>query len=195
MGIPGIPKSPMGIAGLAVAGASSFLPTPFSLRTIGSIKADVTFEERHEDSLTITDHPVEQGASITDHAYLNPVTVEIKVGFKPQTGVLSAVGSLFANGGVPYLNQVYQNVLALQKNRTLNVIMTGKRVYTNMLVERIVCVTDRDTENVLRMTISCRQLILVQTMAVTIAPNSSMANPAKNGSVPNLGQKTLAPVA
>ncbi len=195
MGIPGVPKSPMGIAGLAVAGASSFVPTPFSLRTIGSIKADVTFEERHEDSLTITDHPVEQGASITDHAYLNPVTVEIKVGFKPQTGLLAAASSLFSSGGVPYLNQVYQNVLALQKNRVLNVIMTGKRLYTNMLIERVSCVTDRDTENVLRLTISCRQVIIVQTQAVTFAPNSNMANPAKTGAVQNLGQKSLVPVA
>ncbi|MEC4682382.1 MAG: hypothetical protein VST70_01690 [Nitrospirota bacterium] len=194
MPIPGTPTSPLATGNLALAGASGFLSTPFSLRTIGSIKADVTFEERHEDSLTITDHPVEQGASITDHAFLNPVSVEIKVGFKPKTGLLMAANFL-TSGGVPYLNQVYQNVLNLQKSRVLNVVMTGKRLYTNMLVERITCVTDRDTENVLRLTISCRQAIIVQTQAVTFAPNSSMSAPQKTGSVQNLGQKSLVPAS
>ena len=96
---------------------------------------------------------------------------------------------------MPYLNQVYQNVLNLQKNRVLNVVMTGKRLYINMLVERVACVTDPDTEHVLRLTISCRQLTIVQTQAVAVPPNSSMANPAKTGSVANLGQKSLVAVA
>lgn len=190
MAIPGLPTSTASIANLAAAAALNLVPPSFSLRTIGSIKADVTFEERHEDTLTITDHPVEQGSVISDHAYLNPVTVEIKIGFRPKTGVMAAI-NLLTSGGVPYLNQVYQNVLNLQKNRVLNTIMTGKRLYTNMLIERIACVTDRDTENVLMLTLSCRQLIIVQTQAVTFAPNSNMGSPQKTGAVQNLGQKSL----
>ena len=192
MTTPGIPTSPAAIANLAAAAALNLVPPAFSLRSIGSIQADVTFEERHEDTLTITDHPVEQGAVISDHAYLNPVTLEIKIGFRPKTGVMAAI-NLLTSGGVPYLNQVYQNVLALQKNRVLNVIMTGKRLYANMLVERIACVTDKDTENVLMLTLSCRQLIIVQTQAVTFAPDSNMASPQKTGAVQNLGQKSLIP--
>ncbi len=190
MAIPGIPTSAGGIASLAVATGASFFPTAVSSRSIGSIKANVTFEESHEDTLTVTDHPVEQGATISDHAFLNPVTVEIYIGFTPP-GAFAAALNLLTTGGVPYLNQIYQNVLALQKNRVLNVIMTGKRLYTNMIIERISVQTDIDTENVLKLRLSCRQIIIVQTQATTIPSNSVMANPAKTGSVQNLGTKTL----
>ena len=190
MAIPGLPKSPGGIASLALATGASFFPNQVSSRAIGSIKADVTFTEHHRDTLTITDHPVEQGATISDHAYLNPVTVDIHVGFRAPSMISSAL-SLFSSNGVPYLNQVYQNVLNLQKNRVLNVIMTGKRLYTNMIVEEIEVLTDIDTENVLKLLLRCRQIIIVQTQATSLPPNSVMANPAKTGSVQNLGTKTL----
>lgn len=199
MALPGVPSTPAGIATLAATGLAALLPGPFSLRTIGSIKADVTFEERHEDTLEVTDHPVEQGASITDHAYLNPVSVEIKIGFKPQSAAGAALGSLTSalsgKKPIPYLNQVYQNVLALQKNRILQVIMTGKRVYTNMIIQSITCVTDVETENVLKLTLRCRQVIIVSTQAFSLPPASSMANPAKTAPTVSGGLKTLMPVA
>lgn len=36
---------------------------------IGPITTHVTIEENHVDDLVITKHPVEQGATITDHAF------------------------------------------------------------------------------------------------------------------------------
>ena len=56
-----------GIAGSAVTAAiQSIFVRP---RSIGGFTADVTIEERHEDSLVVTQHPVETGSSIADHAY------------------------------------------------------------------------------------------------------------------------------
>lgn len=51
------------------------------VRVIGTIIPDVVVEEHHRDQLVITDHPVERGAAISDHAFKLPVEVEIRCGF------------------------------------------------------------------------------------------------------------------
>jgi uncharacterized membrane protein len=46
-------------------------------RYMGPFVAQVTVEEIHTDELEITDHPVETGARITDHAFMRPAEVAI----------------------------------------------------------------------------------------------------------------------
>lgn len=43
--------------------------------------AQVTIEETHRDTLVITDHPVEFGANITDHAFKQPVSLVLRYGW------------------------------------------------------------------------------------------------------------------
>ena len=42
------------------------------VRSIGTVIPDVVIEEAHRDELIITQHPVEKGATITDHAFARP---------------------------------------------------------------------------------------------------------------------------
>lgn len=46
-------------------------------RSIGPIVAQVTIQEVHQDTLEITDHPVEMGAVISDHAFKRPAELII----------------------------------------------------------------------------------------------------------------------
>ena len=55
---------------------SIFLASP--TRQIGGIMMDITIEEEGTDELTITEHPVEQGAAISDHAYKEPARLRIR---------------------------------------------------------------------------------------------------------------------
>ena len=50
-------------------------------RQIGTIIPEVVIEEMHRDRLIITDHPVESGAAISDHAFKMPVEVDMRVGW------------------------------------------------------------------------------------------------------------------
>lgn len=43
-----------------------------------TLVAQITIEEHHTDELQITDHPVESGAPITDHAFMHPREVRIR---------------------------------------------------------------------------------------------------------------------
>ena len=62
-------------------------------RSIGStsdgdaamLVANVTIEESHHDELEITDHPVERGSNISDHAYKRPNEVTVLVAWSNST--------------------------------------------------------------------------------------------------------------
>jgi hypothetical protein len=119
-------------------------------RSIGDIQLECTVEERHEDTLTITEHPVQSGAAISDHAYKNPMTVTITAGMSGKTGE-----------SVP--KETYDKLLELQESREPFNIVTGKRDYENMLIQSISVTTDGDSENVLLATLDCREVIIVET--------------------------------
>ena len=70
-------------------------------RSIGTLIADITVEERHVDELKITTHPVEAGAAITDHAYQMPRELTVRCSWsnstpKPANSVFGGVAGNLA---------------------------------------------------------------------------------------------------
>lgn len=148
-------------------------------RNIGGFTADVTIAEEHTDELTITEHPVEQGASISDHAYKSPMRVVIRVGYSNS--------SQGAGGDPGYVTAQYQNFLTLQATRQPFAIVTGKRRYSNMLVQSLAVTTDQTTENALLLTVTCREVIIVATQTATVPPADQHASPQKTAPVTSTG--------
>jgi hypothetical protein len=130
-------------------------------RSIGGIVAQITIEEQGTDELQITDHPVEQGSPISDHAFKRPVTLNINAGWSVATAY-----DLSAESGV------YGLLLSWQAALMPFDVITGKRHYTNMLIERLVVTTDQHSEFALMAQISCRQVIIVGTQTVATASMS-----------------------
>jgi hypothetical protein len=147
-------------------------------RSLGPITALLFFEERGTDKLTITRHPVEQGASITDHAYQEPAQVMLRAGATNSAG-----------GDEGYVTALYAQILALQASRSAFSIQTGKRLFTNMLIESLELTTDEKTEAALALNIACTQIIIVQTGVVSVPPSDVQANPAKTAAIQNSGTK------
>lgn len=154
--------------------------------TSASFQADAVIEERHEDTLVITDHPVEQGSVITDNAYKNPATVDV-------TFVWSGGSPQNSSGDNLFLQTLYQKLLQLQASRTLLQVFTGKRVYKNMLAEVMGVDTDRSTENALRVRVTFREVLLVTTQLVQIPDQANMLLPQSTAPVQNLGPQQLGP--
>lgn len=182
---------------------------------------DATIEEVHTDDLEITEHPVEQGAAISDHAFKRPAEVVITAGWSDSpnnsgiantligaaananSAVQAVIGAAELVGGVlNVLNgstgvspsvQAYNTLLGYQQNRLLFTIYTGKRTYQNMVVKSLVTTTDQKTENAAIIRITCRQILMAVTQTVTVPDSSVMANPQKNGSTVNMGIQSLLP--
>jgi hypothetical protein len=152
-------------------------------RRIKGIVPQVVIEEKHRDELVITNHPVQNGANITDHAYKNPAMVSLRYGW-------SNSGALFSlDLGAPSVDDVYDMLLSLQESRQPFDLVTGRRSYSNMLIRSLDLVTDRTTENSIVVEVLLQQIIIVETQASTLKSASVMADPSSTAPVNNAGVK------
>ena len=150
-------------------------------RSIGELIADVTVEEQHTDELEITEHPVEQGAAIHDHAYKKPMTVTIR------GGVTDAKDG--GDGSEQPSKEFYDKLVDLQAKREPFDIVTGKRKYKNMLIKSLSATSDADTENCLIFEAECQEVIIVATRVTSVPPRAKHKNPKKTGATEDKGQK------
>jgi hypothetical protein len=151
------------------------------LRSVGAIIADVTVRESGIDRLTITQHPVEYGASITDHAFKEPCELTIQVGFSDSGNY---------DG---YASDAYAEFLALQQTLYPVDVYTGKRFYPNMMPTVLATETDETSEHVLNLTVSMKEIIFVVLSTSTLPPSSDQASPQDTASPANAGQQQLQP--
>jgi hypothetical protein len=154
-------------------------------RSIGGFPAQVVIEEVERDELTITEHPVEQGAPIADHAFKRPSEVTIRAGWSA-----TEAGDLSADGG-----GIYSILLRMQAALQPFNVFTGKRSYKDMLIASLIVETDEKSEFALMATITCRQIILVSTSTTSVSGSSSDAanhtDPASTGPGVNNGSQQM----
>lgn len=160
----------------------SFLSEPITLkflrgvqRKIGSINVNVVLTETTNDTLTITKQPVQQGASITDHAYKEPTVFSMQI--------------LFRDNLALSLSKIYEQLLALQVDRVPFEVVTPKRVYKNMLLGVLTQTTDKSTENCLAISVSFQEVIIVK-VSTTQVPRQKQKAPATTGATENAGKKS-----
>lgn len=163
-------------------------------RKIGVIIPDVVVSEKHSDTLEITEHPVETGAAISDHAYKRPSEVVMEVGFAGGGALLDFASSLTSTsllGMSP--RETYQKLLDLQSSRTPFDVVTGKRIYKNMLIRALEVTTDKATENVLSAVLTMREVIITSTQTVQVADKTEMKNGTETSKTEDTGLKTTVP--
>lgn len=157
----------------------SFALLKTGTRQIGALIPDVVIREISKDEMVITDHPVERGAAISDHAFFRPSEIEMQIAWSDSTG-----------GYVGYARDAYEQLIALQRQREPFEVTTGSRQYQNMLVSSIALTKDEKTENIALISVRLREVRITSTQT-TGAPNSAQANPAKTGETANVGQQQL----
>lgn len=119
-------------------------------RKIGAIPVTVVTGEDHESEVTITQVPVEFGADITDHAYVEPKSVTIK----------GVIGPGF-KGGSSSAAAGYQALVRYQESRVPFTLITGLAFYRNMLIQKISVPRNTDNASVLEFTATLQQVLIV----------------------------------
>jgi hypothetical protein len=153
---------------------------------VGVITADAVLTERHHDESEITHHPVEQGSVISDHVYKLPARLDLSYAWAP--------ASQFNSSNDPgFLNSLYGKMLQLQANVTLFRVVTGKRIYENMVIRSLSVVTDKETENVLDLNVELEEILMAVTSSSTISAMSQQSLPQKTAPVIPQGQVNLQP--
>lgn len=160
-------------------------------RKIGLIVPSVVISEKHSDTMEITEHPVEVGSAISDHAYRRPSEVVMQVGFAGGGSLLDLLDTTsFGLSAGLSPREVYQNLLDIQNSRVPFDVVTGKRLYSNMLIRAMEVTTERSTENVLSAVLTLREVIITSTTTSQVAAKADMKEGANTSAVQNSGVKT-----
>lgn len=164
-------------------------------RQIGYLVPDVVIKEAHTDSLTLTSHPVESGAAISDHAWVEPATLEMSVAFSANSTLidLTETSSVRIGSGLS-ITESYNALLELQRQRKPLDVVTGKRSYSNMLISKIAVTTSVDSEYALLVDLTLTEVIITRSRTVRAADKASMQQGVATADVENSGKKVTRPV-
>jgi len=172
-----------GVRAMAIYGESPFserdIPELVGVQTnIAGYFFDAVLKTDHSDRLKITEHPVESGASITDHAFKEPRELSMEIG-------MSDVCTSFIDGQFAQKDSrsisAYDILTQLQDSRIPLRVYTRLGVYDNMLIEIITSPDDYKTLFGLRVSIGFREILVVTTATITL-PNRTSNAPNKTGS-------------
>jgi hypothetical protein len=191
------------VSGLTAAGGASIIPGVLAAplfqfanraveqvlitrpRAIGLLVPNVVVEENHRDELSVTEHPIERGAAISDHFYKRPAEVTMRAAWSNS--------SPFGDGTENYAQFMYDQLLRLQVSGEPFNLVTGKRLYRNMMMIQLQAQTDARFEYALMATAIFREVLIVDTQATTLPPQENQALPEKTAPVIDNGTKS--PVA
>lgn len=123
----------------------------------------------HERKLTITQNPVETGASVVDHAYVNPSTVTMKI-------MMSDVHQSIIPGQFSDLTFRHTSAWAIlkqiQESRIPVDIFTKLGYYKNMLIESISAEDTKETFRALDATVTLVEIPVARVKTVKISKAS-----------------------
>lgn len=155
---------------------------------IGGIAVECAVDQRHRDRQDITEHPVEYGADMTDHAINRAGEFTLRCGWSNASiqalqGIVSGVTSGGIMSAGSYIDGIYNQLLALQKSRQIFAVSTIRRQYPVCLMLDISLYTDEKFQQAILVEMEFREIILVSTSTSPIPTQDAQADPSKTAEV------------
>ena len=173
--VPNNTPVPVDSNGVGIISTKKTAPTSYVFDAVLSLD--------HEQTLTKTKHPVQTGAAVSSHAYIEPASLVMYVLMSDVVPQFSASNQTVA----PYIQQwtgnpsksvsAFQQVLALQAARIPLTVTTRLRNYTNMLILRVSPHEDNKSITGARFRIEFEQLFIANTQAnpISARPNDTQS--------------------
>lgn len=150
--------------------------------SVGNVILDATLSETHTNTNQVTDHPVEDGSIISDHINRQPDTLDL-VGTVSDFPVYWLGGTMApspidgdATRPKDRVALAYGELRRIMIEGELITVVTTLREYENMAIISLTVSRDAGTGKSLPVTISLREIILVETKEVAIPEPESIAN-------------------
>lgn len=126
--------------------------------SFGRFSFDAVLRADHMSSVTITQHPVQTGASVSDHAYSEPDEVTLEIGMSDAA----------VSAGTNHSVNAYAQLRAIMSKREPVTLVTRLHSYKNMVITSMSAPDDYMTMNALKATIYFRQIEMVSVSTVTV---------------------------
>lgn len=159
---------------------------------IGGFIVDAIFSVDTEHSMTVTQHPVQTGANMSDHAFVNPVRISMEIGVSDAMGYRN--GAQYTSEGATKSIKAYRTLCKLQELRTPMQVVTRLNTYNNMLIESIQVNDDVSTLAAFKASVSLVQVLVVNvgTEKVSARDWTSGAQKSAQEVTPVENNKTIA---
>ena len=145
---------------------------------IGGWYFDAFIKISHDSQLQITEHPVETGASVSDHSYMEPKELTIEVAMSD--AAKSYIKGQFTGGKTRSI-MAAQILAELQSSRVPVQITTRLAVYKNMLLKTLSIPDDVTTKEGLKATAVFREVIVAKVGTATVSKRASVTNTSNTG--------------
>lgn len=143
--------------------------------TFGNFVFDAVFSTDHSANLTVTQHPVQSGASISDHAYMEPDEVSIEIG-------MTDVASDATSAGTSRSVNAYTQLRAIMEQREPVTLITRLKTYQNMIITSMSAPDDYKTMHALRVSVYFQQINIVSVSTIAVQETVTGSKSSASGS-------------
>lgn len=171
-----------------------FKTNPGRRVAIGTVLLDATVSERHSYTSEVTQHPIENGGFVTDHVYEAPRSVIVTGEITDSPVVFfSAINSirnlLSENETVSRSVEAYDQLLEIYKSHDVVTLVTGLKIYTDMVMKSFDVPKDQRTGKRLQFTAEFEEVRKVTSEIVGVADNVSDENKDKVSNEKDVGKQ------
>ena len=167
--------------------------------SIGTVQLDASVSETHESKVEVTEHPVERGVNISDHARALPQSLRIEglvSNFHlpyPSAALTARLSGSTQYSARPDLagnraEEAYSELLRLKDAAELITVVTAIQTYENMLITDLNIPRDATSGDGLRFSINLKQITIVNSR--TVEQPVSEDKPKKKRDLGNVNSKT-----
>lgn len=142
------------------------------------MRFDAWLRLQHSTSLTITQHPVETGASVTDHSYFNPRRFSFDI------GMTDCIVSPQFSGDYNRSVNAYNALVDLQKSRQRLTLVSKYGIFPNILIESVDVSDDYSTKNAMKATITLLEIIVAKLHTVKASADPQVTDQTSRGQIP-----------
>lgn len=144
---------------------------PAGGKWVGAIQLDAMVEENHEQNVDITEFPLEDGSTISDHMIVKPL--ELSITAVASSAALSVI-DLVSKALNPAIS-VFEQLTNLKNSKSLVTVITGLKVYPNMGITQFSVTRDKDTGSALFFTMSFREVKKAFSQLIDLTNNKVQA--------------------
>lgn len=138
-------------------GGGLFPEMVYCRTNVGGLFFDAVLSANTEHSAAITSHPVQWGAHISDHMYINPVTITMDIGMSD--AMASMVGGQWSGRDTKSVS-AYRKLVDLMEAREPITVWTRLGHYDSMVIESISVMDDSTTLYGLRASVTMKQILM-----------------------------------
>ena len=146
---------------------------------LGSYFFDAIFSTQIESELTITTAPVQEGANVTDHAYLEGKNITFDIGM---SDVMEGINLKFNGDSARSIN-AYNKLMQLQSERLPISFVCKFGIFKNLLVSSILVNDTKETQYGLRATVTLKEIFVARVGTVKVSERPHQTDETNEGDV------------